>query len=307
MRSKSLLVSIIISNYNYAHFLPEAIESALNQIHEHVEIIVVDDGSTDSSHEIIESYGGNVIKLFKDNGGQGSAFNAGFAASTGDLVCFLDPDDRFLPNKASVIVDAWRGHPTASVIYHQLSAIDTHGNELFSGKPWPRVLLRGSIREQLQRSGGWWPCPTTSGLCFPRAFLEKVMPMPTSEFVKCADAYLAGLAPYFGSVVGIGRRLTLYRIHGENVWQEPSGDAHEGRRKVRQYELEHQVIKQTLMERFGVRTEADLDDHYLYLYHRRNAGDEIPVHKVMSAIWTCPLIPPYEKARESGRVLLRRA
>ena len=91
------LASIIINNYNYGVFLREAVDSALNQTYLNTEVIVVDDGSTDRSREIIASYGDQIIPVLKGNGGQASAFNAGFAASRGEVVFFLDSDDILLP------------------------------------------------------------------------------------------------------------------------------------------------------------------------------------------------------------------
>ncbi|MCY7286429.1 MAG: glycosyltransferase, partial [Cyanobacteria bacterium CAN_BIN43] len=70
-RYKLLLVSIIINNYNYDRFLVQAIDSALSQTYPHVEVIVVDDGSTDRSREIITSYGDRLMSIFQDNGKQG--------------------------------------------------------------------------------------------------------------------------------------------------------------------------------------------------------------------------------------------
>src|SRR4051794_6220176 len=86
-------VSVIINNYNYSAYLREAIDSALDQTYPHVEVVVVDDGSTDDSREIISKYGTKVIPVLQNNGGQGAAFNSGFAASRGEIVCFLDADD----------------------------------------------------------------------------------------------------------------------------------------------------------------------------------------------------------------------
>jgi glycosyltransferase involved in cell wall biosynthesis len=80
-----------ITNYNYAQFLREAIESALNQTYYPIEIIVVDDGSTDNSRAIISSYGTQLTAIFKENGGQAPAFNAGVAASNGNLYFFWIP------------------------------------------------------------------------------------------------------------------------------------------------------------------------------------------------------------------------
>ncbi|MBA3924582.1 MAG: glycosyltransferase, partial [Nostocaceae cyanobacterium] len=87
------LVSILINNYNYERFLREAIDSASLQTYSPVEVVVVDDGSGDNSRELIASYGEQIVSVFKQNGGQASAFNAGFAASHGEIVCFLDADD----------------------------------------------------------------------------------------------------------------------------------------------------------------------------------------------------------------------
>src|SRR4029453_4274434 len=95
--SECPLGSIVIDNYNYGQFVGEAIDSALGQTYPHTEVVVVDDGSTDNSQEIIRAYGSPVRAIFKENGGQGSAFNSGFAASRGDIGRFLDSDEGLLP------------------------------------------------------------------------------------------------------------------------------------------------------------------------------------------------------------------
>jgi glycosyltransferase involved in cell wall biosynthesis len=92
------LASILINNYSYARFLDETINSALSQNYPRKEIIVVDDGSTDNSREIISRYGDRIIPIFKENGGQASAVNAGVARCHGDILCFLDSDDFFWPD-----------------------------------------------------------------------------------------------------------------------------------------------------------------------------------------------------------------
>src|SRR4029078_7561808 len=83
------LVSIIINNYNYAPYLAAAIDSALAQDYGKSELIVVDDGSTDCSQGIIASYGSQLTAIYKQNGGQASALNVGFAASCGEIIIFL--------------------------------------------------------------------------------------------------------------------------------------------------------------------------------------------------------------------------
>src|SRR5207248_11792671 len=91
MSSPRPLVSILINNYNYGRFLRDAIDSALRQTYTNTEVIVVDDGSTDDSRQIIAGYGSRIVPVLKENGVQASAFNAGFAASKGQWICFLDP------------------------------------------------------------------------------------------------------------------------------------------------------------------------------------------------------------------------
>jgi glycosyltransferase involved in cell wall biosynthesis len=95
---KVRLASVIVNNYNYGRFVQEAIDSALDQSYPLTEVIVVDDGSTDQSREIIARYGDRIIPVFKENGGQASAFNAGFRASRGQVIAFLDADDALFPN-----------------------------------------------------------------------------------------------------------------------------------------------------------------------------------------------------------------
>src|SRR5215217_1250210 len=90
-------VSVVVNNYNYGRFLGEAIDSALAQTYPRTEVVVVDDGSTDDSCSVIAGYDGRVVPVLKENGGQASAFNAGFAASRGDIVIFLDADDYLFP------------------------------------------------------------------------------------------------------------------------------------------------------------------------------------------------------------------
>jgi len=81
MTQSKLLVTILINNYNYGRFLRQAIDSALNQTHANVDVLVVDDGSTDESRDVIDSYGDRIRSIFKENGGQASTFKAGFPAS----------------------------------------------------------------------------------------------------------------------------------------------------------------------------------------------------------------------------------
>ncbi|HEX4572451.1 MAG TPA: glycosyltransferase family A protein [Dongiaceae bacterium] len=124
----SVGVTILINNYNYARFLPAAIDSALSQTYRPLEVVVVDDGSTDESPDIIRNYGNRIRPIFKSNGGQASAFNAGFAASRGEVICLLDADDFFFPEKAERSVSALLAHPEVGWVFHPVHREDSEGH-----------------------------------------------------------------------------------------------------------------------------------------------------------------------------------
>jgi glycosyltransferase involved in cell wall biosynthesis len=213
-QSARLLVSIIIINYNYARFLRSAVDSALAQTFPNVEVIAVDDGSTDRSRDVIESYGSRISSVFKPNGGQGSAFNAGFAASRGDVVIFLDADDALHATAAAEVVKAWR--PGIAKVQFQLETVDA--NEVPVGVRVPEFesfLPNGDLRDLIRRCGEY-PTAPCSGNAFSRAALEKLIPLDEQQWTTPADKPLLTLTPFFGDVVSLRKTLGVYRIHETN-------------------------------------------------------------------------------------------
>jgi hypothetical protein len=217
-------VSIIITNFNYARFLGRCIDSALRQTHPAVEVIVVDDVSTDGSREIIRSYGDRILPCFKEeNGGHASAFNAGFAASGGQIVFFLDADDYLYPNAVSEVVDAWQAK-TAQVQF-RLHVVDERQDVKDVFPPPELPFDDGDVLPKLLRSGRY-RTTVTSGLAFDRSALESIFPIPEADFRQGADGYLVTLAPLYGRVKSIEACLGAYRQHGSNhsVFGEKLGE-----------------------------------------------------------------------------------
>jgi glycosyltransferase involved in cell wall biosynthesis len=269
------LVSILINNYNYALYIKEAIDSALNQTYRNTEVIVVDDGSTDNSREIIASYEKKIIPVYKENGGQASALNAGFAVSQGEIVCLLDSDDVLLPQKVETVAKAFCSYTGAAVVYHRVQNIDEAG--IPNGKPWPPYNpIRGDISSQVARTGGWWPFPPSTALSFSRKFLCKVMNVPEEEYRICADTYLADLAPFLGEVVGIDEVLSYYRLHSSNKWSNLSGAQEDVKatRELRYHELRVSILNQTL-KRLGIDLEVSLADHWPYQLLKYQLGKKV--------------------------------
>jgi glycosyltransferase involved in cell wall biosynthesis len=217
------LVSIIITSYNYGRFLSDAIDSALNQTYKNKEVIVVDDGSTDNSRETIASYGDRVIPVFKENGGQASAFNAGFSVSKGDIIIFLDSDDSLCHNAAEEIVKVW--HRGISKVHYRLRWIDAEGNHLdVCGPPSGIPLPAGDLKQVMLRQG-YYSTPPTSGNAFGREFLQIAIPIPEEDWRLYTDAYLHLYAPLYGKIAALQECLGYYRVHGSNASSTREGDS----------------------------------------------------------------------------------
>jgi glycosyl transferase family 2 len=303
MSPDSPLVTILVNNYNYGQYLSQAIDSALNQTWVRCEVVVVDDGSTDDSASIMASYGRSVVSVLKANGGQGSAFNAGFEASQGEIVCFLDSDDVFLPDKVERVVEASRRNPDAGLIYHQMFFIDRHGRSV--GRRWPSSVVQGLLRSRVEHSGGWWPLPTTSGLCCSRGYLAQILPMPVEPFRLCADAYVGGLAPFITRVVGVRKPLTIYRLHGSNNHNTSGATQSEIQRRIDRYELEFRELKRALPRFGGSETALSLEDHYPYQMCRWMAREPVSRVKVLVTAWKTQSLPPAMKCRELLKATLK--
>ena len=110
-------ISVMIGVYNAATYLGEAIESALGQTRAPLEVIVVDDGSTDGSGDVARSYGDAVVVARQENAGNGSARNHAMRLASGDLLSFLDADDRFAPNKLELQCRALEADPDVDVVF----------------------------------------------------------------------------------------------------------------------------------------------------------------------------------------------
>lgn len=214
------LVSIIINNYNYGAYLARAIDSALAQTYQLVEVIVVDDGSTDASREIISTYSDAIVPVFKENGGQASAFNAGLMASHGEYVLFLDSDDVLLPETLEIVVEAFRGQVDAAKVQFRMEVIDADGVKTGVNKPPAHLkFIGGDLRPYVLAFPfdlTWMP---TSGNAFRSRVLRQIFPMPEEEFRILADFYLAHISALFGTVVALNEIGSQYRVHGANSFE----------------------------------------------------------------------------------------
>jgi glycosyltransferase involved in cell wall biosynthesis len=232
-------ISVVINNYNYGAFLADAIDSVLNQDLPALEIIVVDDGSTDHSKNILSSYGDKIICLFQENLGQSCALNSGVARSKGDIICLLDADDFFLPNKISILSRLFSEELSLKkpvLISHYLQIVDSLRNptggslpvlfkniKLHKLEPTPLLQRISNQTETLafvqQYSMPPFLASPASGLSFNRALAQRLFPLPYHAKIKtvgdelivrgamlCADNYCYQVP------------LGQYRVHQNNLW-----------------------------------------------------------------------------------------
>ena len=144
MSSTGPTVTVLIDTYNYARFVGRAIESALQQEYDGppIQVLVVDDGSTDDTADVVRRYGSQVEYIPKSNGGQASALNVGFREARGEIVCLLDGDDYFYPGKVQRVADAFRNRPEVGLVYNEFDIVDSAGTSLrkvYSGTDLDRV------------------------------------------------------------------------------------------------------------------------------------------------------------------------
>lgn len=279
------LVSVLINNFNYADFLAKSIDSALAQDYPAIEIVVVDDGSTDDSHAVMDRYGSKIVAVKKSNGGQASCFNAGFAACRGEIVCFLDSDDVWTPGKVSRVVEAAEADPEAGLILHYTQRVDGQGEPL--GTPRPKRLKQGDQSVFIARWGGWQH-PPTSGVSCRREVLEQVLPMPEEGFRVSADRYLAVVAGMFAPLAAVEHTLAFCLVHDRNLYHcEAQPEVEQLIRKKQFIERSGAMIARSLENR-GAAPRFSLDSNLEYQFLRRRFGERVSLLRLLRLTLTHP-------------------
>jgi Glycosyl transferase family 2 len=213
-------VDVVIDNHDYGRYLGAAIDSALAQTYDGVSVIVVDDGSTDDSREVIASFGDRIESVLKENGGQASAFNAGLERSHGDVVLFLDADDILTPHAAERVAAAFRARPELAKVHFRLAVVDESGRPTGEVKPSPHIALpQGDLKAATLRFPFDLARPATSGNAFSRRALRALAPVRDCGDHIGADWYVVHLSALLGPVGAIDDALALYRLHGENLYE----------------------------------------------------------------------------------------
>lgn len=203
-------ISIVIPAYNGERFIPQALDSVLSQSYRDYEIIVVNDGSTDQTANVLQPYQKQIRYVEQPNQGVAAARNHGMALAQGELVAFLDQDDVLLPDKLALQVDCFERHPEVGIVHSGWRLVDAEGKPLADIEPWheaPELDLAGWLKRM----------PVLlSAMMFRRSWLKQAGEFDR-RFKQVCDVELVQRLIMLGCQTAWVRQVTvLYRQHDRN-------------------------------------------------------------------------------------------
>ncbi|EGD01753.1 glycosyl transferase family protein [Burkholderia sp. TJI49] len=203
-------LTIAICNYNHAAYLRSAIDSALAQQADGIRVLVVDDGSTDDSRDIIRSYGDRIFAVFQENRGQVAAYNRALEHVATPYVILLDADDLLYADAATRVLAAFASGDFVKV-HFRLDVITQDG--ALTGVTVPQSVVDADCG-RLLREGWLYPSPPASGNAYRTDALKRIFPVPvTADNLHGADFYAIYGIALLGAVHMIDAALGGYRIH----------------------------------------------------------------------------------------------
>lgn len=216
-----LPVDVVITNHNYARFLPDAIESACAQTHPAVNVVVVDDGSSDGSQEVLRGFSDRVEVILKEQGGQASAINAGVERCRGEVLLLLDADDVLRPQAAERVAAAFAADPQLSKVQFPMAIVDADRRP--TGEVKPGGHLQAPVGDQRAAELAfpfdiaWLP---GGGTGFRTELVRRILPIPEADYPRSgADWYLVHLTALLGEAALLDEVCAEYRIHGANSYE----------------------------------------------------------------------------------------
>ncbi len=211
-------VSVLINNYNYSRYLDFCIQSVLTQSYPNIETILYDDGSTDNSVSVAEKYKYQITIISNPNHGKYPSFNQAnaiyqaFLASSGDIVCLLDSDDAFLPNKIEEVVAEFDRYDDAILVQHLFEEINSNNKP--TGIVRPNVKHVNPKDEIFKSNDLNWLFAQTSALSFRKPYLDKILPLEQEGHQTVwPDVRLTRQSIFHGDIVTIHKPLSMYRVH----------------------------------------------------------------------------------------------
>lgn len=210
------LVSIIICSHNRAQLLKETLDSVFAQIHAPVEIIVVDDGSTDNTSELMKSFANRIRYYWQKNQGISVARNTGLRLAKGEFIAFQDDDDLMIPNRIPLLLRGIKQYPEAVLSIGDWHEIDANGN-LTDRKSDFMLRFKTRIKNDLLIRDGYkailWPkiTPTPHTTLFRKMDADRIGNFDTIFFHSCEDADFFARLAKLGPIVYVPEVVSYYR------------------------------------------------------------------------------------------------
>jgi hypothetical protein len=204
-------ISVLVCNHNYARYIGQTLDSVLQQSSPAYEVVVVDDGSTDDSVAVVQTYAHRGVRLVtQPNGGQTAAYNTALQHTRGDVLLFVDSDDLLLPDALAEV--GRRFAAGVAKVHFRLELIGPDGALL--GGSIPHQLAEGEVASRLLRHGVPHASPPASGNAYRRSVLAPLFPLPLDAGDRHgADFFCIYGSALFGSVAACPQVLGLYRLH----------------------------------------------------------------------------------------------
>jgi hypothetical protein len=224
-------VSVLVDTYNHEEFIEQALNSVLEQDYPAAEreIIVVDDGSTDRTPEILQRFAPHIRLIRKNNGGQASAFNAGIPECQGEIIAFLDGDDWWASEKLRRVAEAMAADARIGLVGHAIKESFSDGRENIVGPEKAEHLRLDSLAAarvfRLRKS-----YLGTSRMILRAAIARRILPVPEALRFE-ADEYLFTLGAALSELVILAEPLAFYRLHGASLYNSAGGGSVAGLRR----------------------------------------------------------------------------
>ncbi len=258
------LVTVYITNFNYGRFIAQSIESVLNQTYGAIELLIIDDGSTDESKEIIDTYSGlsNVRVVYQQNKGLNSTNNVALKMAKGEFFIRLDADDYFEPYAISLMVSIMVGRPEMGLLFPDYYYVDEIGN-----------IIGVESRHDFDREVKLLDLPSHGACTMVRTNELRSLGGYNEEFT-CQDGYELWLKYVLNSKVSnINKPLFYYRQHKMSLTQNESKIL-ETRKKIKAYCLDlYKIVKPNLVVIIPVKPSTVAGS--FWALHKRNGRTEL--------------------------------
>jgi glycosyltransferase involved in cell wall biosynthesis len=239
MKANAILrATVLIDTYNHENFIERAIRSVVDQDVpiDDVEILVVDDGSTDHTPEIVQRFAPQVRLIRKKNGGQATAFNVGFSQARAEIIATLDGDDWWAKEKLRRVLETFEANPDVGIVGHGFHEEYSDGRPLgliLPGKQYRIHLTSEEDAELFRHLAAFFG---TSRMAVRKRVIDQILPIPEELNIE-ADEFIFTLAPALGPAMILNEPLCNYVIHAGNLFQFGEHDPAKARRKMKVLEV----------------------------------------------------------------------